>query len=75
MGRPLKYVSLSIVVPYKMVDYIKKKYNRHRDAKCPQCGTKFKTGYGTGRRLDAKFCCDEHSALWNSRARSKTHRS
>jgi hypothetical protein len=37
---------------------------------CRQCGIPFKVGPGSGRRFDAKFCCDEHRIAFNSRARS-----
>jgi hypothetical protein len=42
--------------------------NLHR---CQQCNTWFEVGIGTGRRLDAKFCSDEHRILFNSRRRSE----
>jgi hypothetical protein len=38
---------------------------------CPYCRTWFETGPGTGRRLDATFCTDDHRVLFNSRKRSK----
>jgi hypothetical protein len=38
---------------------------------CKQCNTWFEVGLGTGRRLDAKFCSDEHRVLFNSRRRSE----
>jgi hypothetical protein len=38
---------------------------------CQRCGNWFEVGPGTGRRLDAKFCCDEHRIEFHSRARSK----
>jgi hypothetical protein len=39
--------------------------------RCQQCNTWFEVGIGTGRRLDAKFCSDEHRILFNSRRRSE----
>ncbi len=39
--------------------------------RCHQCNTWFEVGAGTGRRLDAKFCSDEHRILFNSRRRSE----
>jgi hypothetical protein len=38
---------------------------------CEHCGDWFKAGQGTGRRLDAKFCSDEHRVLYNSLKRSR----
>jgi hypothetical protein len=38
---------------------------------CMHCGNLFETGQGTGRRLDAKFCSDEHRIAFNSLKRSK----
>jgi hypothetical protein len=38
---------------------------------CMHCGDLFETGLGTGRRLDAKFCSDEHRIAFNSLKRSK----
>ena len=38
---------------------------------CPHCGDWFETGFGTGRRKDARFCCDEHRVTFNSLQRSK----
>jgi hypothetical protein len=33
---------------------------------CTQCGLLFEVGPGTGRRLDAKFCSDDHRVAFNS---------
>ena len=38
---------------------------------CEHCGDWFEAGRGTGRRLDAKFCSDEHRVLYNSLKRSR----
>jgi hypothetical protein len=38
---------------------------------CLRCGDWFEVGVGTGRRADAKFCCDEHRKVFNSLKRSK----
>jgi hypothetical protein len=38
---------------------------------CRHCGEIFDAGPGTGRRLDAKFCCDAHRISFNSLNRSK----
>lgn len=38
---------------------------------CTHCGEWFEAGRGTSRRLDAKFCCDEHRTAFNSLKRSK----
>jgi hypothetical protein len=38
---------------------------------CLLCGTWFGAGPGTNKRLDAKFCSDEHRVLYNSRRRTK----
>jgi hypothetical protein len=38
---------------------------------CEHCGDWFEAGRGTGRRLDAKFCCDEHRTAFNSLKRSR----
>jgi hypothetical protein len=38
---------------------------------CVHCGKWFETGPGTGRRLDSKFCSDEHRIAFNSLKRSK----
>ena len=40
-------------------------------SQCRQCAVWFETGPGTGRRLDAKFCSDEHRIAFNSLKRSK----
>ena len=37
--------------------------------RCAQCGMLFEAGPGTGRRLDAKFCCDDHRITFNSQKR------
>jgi len=39
--------------------------------KCDECGRWFSVGPGTGRRPDAKFCCDKHRTAFHNRARSK----
>lgn len=36
---------------------------------CEFCEQAFKTGPGTGRRLDAKFCCNEHKIAYHSARR------
>jgi hypothetical protein len=41
---------------------------------CEHCGDWFEAGRGTGRRLDAKFCCDEHRTSFNSLKRSRESR-
>lgn len=38
---------------------------------CLLCDTWFGAGPGTNKRLDAKFCSDEHRVLYNSRRRTK----
>jgi hypothetical protein len=38
---------------------------------CMHCADLFEAGLGTGRRLDAKFCSDEHRIAFNSLKRSK----
>jgi hypothetical protein len=38
---------------------------------CHHCGKWFETGRGAGRRLDAKFCSDEHRVSFNSLKRSR----
>jgi hypothetical protein len=38
---------------------------------CEHCRNFFEAGRGTGRRLDAKFCSDEHRIAFNSFKRSK----
>lgn len=37
---------------------------------CQHCGQWFEVGQGTGRRLDARFCRDEHRVAFNSLRRS-----
>jgi hypothetical protein len=37
---------------------------------CRHCGKWFETGPGTGRRADAKFCCEEHQVWFNRRKQS-----
>jgi hypothetical protein len=39
--------------------------------RCEQCGMLFEVGPGTTRRLDAKFCCDDHRITFNSQKRTK----
>ena len=38
---------------------------------CEHCGSWFEAGRGTGRRLDSKFCSDEHRIAFNSLKRSR----
>jgi hypothetical protein len=38
---------------------------------CRLCGELFEVGYPSDRRLDSKFCCDEHRVKYNSLNRSK----
>ena len=38
---------------------------------CQHCQELFETGPGSGRRLDAKFCSDEHRIAFNSHKRSE----
>jgi hypothetical protein len=38
---------------------------------CRHCSALFETGPGTGRHLDATFCCDEHKVKYFSLARTK----
>ena len=38
---------------------------------CRRCGEWFEVGYPSDRRLDSKFCCDEHRVQYNSLKRSK----
>jgi hypothetical protein len=45
-----------------------------RDAQlreCQRCGAWFESGPGTGRRADAKFCCDDHRIAFNSLKRGQ----
>jgi hypothetical protein len=42
-----------------------------RISQCQHCGIWFEAGRKTGRRLDAKFCCDEHRTAFNSLKRSR----
>jgi hypothetical protein len=39
-------------------------------SKCNFCGDWFEVGAGTGRRLDSKYCRDEHRVLYHSRLRT-----
>jgi hypothetical protein len=39
--------------------------------RCEHCGETFEAGPGTGRRLDAKYCCDAHRTVFNSLKRSR----
>jgi hypothetical protein len=41
---------------------------------CRHCAALFETGPGTGRHVDANFCCDEHKVRHYSLARTKTGR-
>jgi hypothetical protein len=43
-------------------------------AECRQCGEWFETGPGTGRHVDANFCCNEHKVTFFSHARSRRSR-
>jgi hypothetical protein len=43
-------------------------------AECRQCGHWFETGPGTGKHVDAEFCCNEHKIRYFSLARSKRNR-
>ena len=38
---------------------------------CRHCSAPFETGPGTGRHMDATFCCNEHKVRYFSLARSK----
>ena len=42
-----------------------------RISQCQHCGSWFEAGRKTGRRLDSKFCCDEHRSAFNSLKRSR----
>jgi hypothetical protein len=42
-----------------------------RIRQCEHCGDWFEAGRGTGRRLDSKFCSDEHRIAFNSLKRSR----
>jgi hypothetical protein len=42
-----------------------------RIMQCQHCGNWFEAGRNMGRRLDAKFCCDEHRTAFNSLKRSR----
>jgi len=42
-----------------------------RISQCQHCGNWFEAGRNTGRRLDAKFCSDEHRTSFNSLKRSR----
>jgi len=42
-----------------------------RISQCEHCGNWFEAGRKTGRRLDAKFCCDQHRTAFNSLKRSR----
>jgi hypothetical protein len=37
---------------------------------CRHCGEWFEAGFGTGRRADAQFCCDDHRIRFNSLKRT-----
>ena len=39
---------------------------------CVHCGELFEVGPGSGRRLDAKYCKEEHRIAFHNRRRSKT---
>jgi hypothetical protein len=41
---------------------------------CRYCNSPFETGPGTGRHLDAAFCCNEHKVRYFSLARTKRKR-
>jgi hypothetical protein len=41
---------------------------------CLHCGKLFKVGVGSGRRADAKYCSDEHRALYHSSLNRKPAR-
>jgi hypothetical protein len=41
---------------------------------CRHCGHLFETGPGTGKHVDAEFCCDQHKVRYFSLARSKRNR-
>jgi hypothetical protein len=43
-------------------------------AACRQCGHWFETGPGTGKHVDAEFCCNQHKIRYFSLARSKRNR-
>ena len=42
----------------------------HKQVKCLFCTTLFTTGVGSGRRLDAKFCCTTCRISYNSLKRT-----
>jgi len=44
------------------------------EVECAHCGNFFKAGAGTGRRIDASFCCDEHRVRYHSLKRSEAGR-
>jgi hypothetical protein len=41
---------------------------------CRHCGRWFETGPGTGKHVDAEFCCNQHKVRYFSLARSKRNR-
>jgi hypothetical protein len=43
-------------------------------SECRQCGNWFEAGPGTGKHVDAEFCCNEHKIRYFSLARSKRNR-
>jgi hypothetical protein len=43
-------------------------------AACRHCGNWFKTGPGTGKHVDAEFCCEQHKIRHFSLARSRSNR-
>jgi hypothetical protein len=42
-----------------------------RARECPQCGQRFLSGVGTGRRAKADYCSDECRVKYNSLKRSR----
>jgi hypothetical protein len=43
-------------------------------SECRHCGNWFETGPGTGKHVDAEFCCNDHKVRYFSLARSGRNR-
>jgi hypothetical protein len=65
-GNPRLQISPSSLLGLIYLQFVQAMTGENATRECPQCGDWFKTGPGTNRRLDAKYCSPEHQRLFNS---------
>ena len=70
-GRPQLRITPSTLLGFMSLQLGQKLTGGNPIRLCMSCGQLFKTGKGTGRRLDSKFCSPDHQRLHNSLKRSR----